>query len=196
MLAERIAAHPPSEPLRILDIAAGSARYVLETIKRFQERDIEVTLRDYMQNNVENCRRLAAELRLRTPVYVEQCDAFNSDSYAAQEGCYDIALVSGLYELFSDNANVSASLQHVVRSLRPGGYLIYTAQQWHPQLDQIASTLNNHQGLPWRMRPRTQAEMDALVRLAGARKVDTAIGLEGIFTVSLARKDAAPGADG
>jgi hypothetical protein len=58
----------------------------------------------------------------------------------------------------------------------------------------IAYTLNNHRGLPWKMRPRPQAEMDALVMLAGARKVDTAIGVDGIFTVSLARKSAGPGA--
>jgi alpha-beta hydrolase superfamily lysophospholipase/SAM-dependent methyltransferase len=196
MLAECIDAHPPADPLRILDIAAGSARYVLETIKRFQERDIEVTLLDYVQHNVDNAQRLAVELGLHARVRVEQRDAFDPDSYAGQEGRYDIAVVSGLYELFSDNAMVSASLQGVMRSLRPGGYLIYTAQPWHPQLDMIAHTLTNHLGAPWRMRPRSQAEMDALVSLAGAQKVGTAIGVEGIFTVSLARKHAAPGASG
>jgi SAM-dependent methyltransferase len=196
MLAHCIAAHPPADPLRILDIAAGSARYVLETIKRFQERDIDVTLRDYVQHNVDNAQRLAVALELHSPVRVEQRDAFDPDSYAGQENHYDIAVVSGLYELFSDNAMVSASLQGVVRSLRPGGHLIYTAQPWHPQLDMIAYTLTDHRGAPWRMRPRSQAEMDALVSLAGAQKVRTAIGVEGIFTVSLARKHAAPAAGG
>lgn len=198
MLAERIAAHPRGQerPLRILDIASGSARYVLETVKRFQDRRIEVTLRDYMQYNVDNARRLTQELDLTLPVYVELADAFSPESYVGQEGRYDIAVVSGLYELFSDNGQVLASLQGVVRSLRPGGYLIYTAQPWHPQLDMIAYTLVNHRGLPWKMRPRPQAEMDGLVALAGACKVDTAIGVDGIFTVSLARKDAAPGAGG
>lgn len=196
MLAERIAAHPHDEPLRILDIASGSARYVLETVKRFQDRRIEVVLRDYMQYNVDNARRLAQELQLKLQVAVELADAFSADSYAGHEGRYDIAVVSGLYELFSDNGEVLASLQGVVRSLRPGGYLIYTAQPWHPQLDMIAYTLVNHRGLPWKMRPRPQAEMDGLVALAGACKIDTAIGTEGIFTVSLARKDAAPGAGG
>lgn len=193
MLADRIAAHPRDEPLRILDIAAGSARYVLETVKRFQDYRIDVSLRDYMQYNVDNARRLAADLQLQACVDVSLADAFNDQSYAGQENRHDIAIVSGLYELFSDNDKVSASLQSVVRSLKPGGYLIYTAQPWHPQLDMIAYTLTNHCGVPWKMRPRPQAEMDALVRLAGARKLDTEIGVEGIFTVSLARKDAAPG---
>lgn len=196
MLAARIAAHPAAAPLRILDIAAGSARYVLETVKRFQDRRIEVTLRDYMQYNVDNARRLAQELEIGAAVHVQLSDAFSEESYAGQEERYDIAVVSGLYELFSDNDKVLASLRGVVRSLRPGGYLIYTAQPWHPQLDMIAQTLTNHRGQPWKMRPRPQAEMDALVALAGATKLDTAIGVEGIFTVSLARKGAMPGAGG
>jgi len=196
MLEERIAAHPRSEPLRILDIAAGSARYVLDAVKRFQDRRIDVSLRDYMQYNVDNARRLAADLELQACVDVSLADAFDGCSYEGQENRYDIAIVSGLYELFSDNDKVSASLQSVVRSLKPGGYLIYTAQPWHPQLDMIAYTLTNHCGVLWKMRPRPQAEMDALVTLAGARKLDTAIGVQGIFTVSLARKDAAPGAIG
>jgi SAM-dependent methyltransferase len=196
MLTERICDHPQQEPLRILDIAAGSARYVLETVKRFQDRRIEVSLRDYMQYNVDNARSLAQELQLQPRVDIALADAFSSDSYAGQENRFDIAIVSGLYELFSDNDKVRASLDGVVRSLKPGGYLIYTAQPWHPQLDMIAYTLTNHRGLPWKMRPRPQAEMDALVALAGAQKQDTAIGVEGIFTVSLARKNARPDGPG
>jgi alpha-beta hydrolase superfamily lysophospholipase/SAM-dependent methyltransferase len=196
MLAGRIAAHPAGTPLRILDIAAGSARYVLETVKRFQDRDIEVTLRDYVQGNVDSARRLAATLQLQAAVQTEVRDAFDPASYADSAERYDIAVVSGLYELFSDNDMVLASLRGVVASLKPGGCLIYTAQPWHPQLDMIAGTLTNHRGAPWRMRPRTQAEMDALVSLAGAAKADTAIGVEGIFTVSLARKPQGPGAGG
>jgi alpha-beta hydrolase superfamily lysophospholipase/SAM-dependent methyltransferase len=196
MLAHCIACHPRREQLQILDIAAGSARYVLETVKRFQEHRINVTLRDCMQYNVDNARHLGESLQLRACVDVSLADAFSDDSYAGQENRYDIAIVSGLYELFSDNDKVRGSLQGVVRSLKPGGYLIYTAQPWHPQLDLIAHTLTDHRGRPWKMRPRPQAEMDALVTLAGARKVDTAIGLEGIFTVSLARKYPLPCADG
>lgn len=196
LLADCITEQPQEETVRILDIAAGSARYVLETVKRFQDRPLEITLRDYVQHNVDNARRLAADLQLTTFVTVERCDAFDAASYAGQEQHYDIAVVSGLYELFSDNDKVLASLRGVMSSLRPGGYLIYTAQPWHPQLDMIAYTLNNHRGQPWKMRPRPQAEMDALVSLAGGHKTATAIGVDGIFTVSVARRSAAPGAGG
>lgn len=196
MLGRLIAAHQGDAPLRILDVAAGSGRYVLETVKRFQDKTIEVTLRDFAQHNLDQARRLAEQLRLGCTVRYQLRDAFSAASYPAQEGEYDIVIVSGLHELFSENALVSASLKGIAGVLRPGGHLIYTGQPWHPQLDMIALTLTNHLGKPWQMRPRPQAEMDGLVEDAGCRKIATSIGLEGIFTVSLARKPAAPGADG
>ena len=60
----------------------------------------------------------------------------------------------------------------------------------------IAKTLTNHQGQPWQMRPRPQAEMDALVASAGCHKIHGEVGVAGIFTVSVARRGAAPNAGG
>ena len=196
MLEQRIEAHQGDAPLRILDVAAGSGRYVLETLKRFQGKNIEVTLRDFTQHNLDQARALAGELQLNASIDYQLRDAFSADSYRAAEGLYDIVVVSGLYELFSDNAPVSASLRGIVGVLRDGGHLIYTGQPWHPQLDMIALTLTSHRGTPWQMRPRPQADMDGLVADAGCRKLATSIGLEGIFTVSLARKNATPAAAG
>jgi hypothetical protein len=133
---------------------------------------------------------------LRASVEFQLRDAFSPASYRVDEGGYDIVIVSGLHELFSDNQPVAASLKGIFSVLRPGGYLIYTGQPWHPQLDMIALTLTSHRGTPWQMRPRPQAEMDGLVSHAGGRKLATCIGLEGIFTVSLAQKPSAPGAGG
>jgi hypothetical protein len=48
--------------------------------------------------------------------------------------------------------------------------------------------LSNRDGKPWIMRRRTQAEMDALVRTAGLKKVDTVIDSHGLFSVSVAQK--------
>ncbi|MES2300009.1 MAG: bifunctional alpha/beta hydrolase/class I SAM-dependent methyltransferase [Pseudomonadota bacterium] len=192
-LSRLIAAHPAGQPLRILDIAAGGGRYVLETVKRFQERDIAVSLRDVDPHNLEQARQLAARMGLRNAIDYQCRDAFSSASYPSDEAPYDIVIVSGLYELFSDNAPVLASLRGIGSQLKPRGHLIYTGQPWHPQLLMIAKTLDNHRGLAWQMRPRPQAEMDALVAAAACRKVSSVVGLAGIFTVSVARRcDAAP----
>jgi esterase/lipase len=195
-LGRLIEAHGGDAPLRILDVAAGSGRYVLETVKRFQTVPMAITLRDFVPHNLEQAGLLAQQLGLSQQVEYQQRDAFDPASYPASEGQYDIVIVSGLYELFAENAPVRRSLQAIGAALAEGGHLVYTGQPWHPQLDMIAQTLDNHQGQPWVMRPRPQAELDALVRAAGLRKTGTHIGLEGIFTVSVARKPAAPGAGG
>lgn len=188
-LSDLIAQHPAGQPLRILDIAAGTGRYVLETVKRFQDRDIDITLRDVDQYNLDQAQQLARQLRLKNQIAYQCRDAFSGDSDASGTRGYDIVIVSGLYELFSANAPVLQSLRGIRRQLNAGGHLIYTGQPWHPQLLMIAKTLRNHQGRAWHMRPRPQAELDALVASTGCRKVGSQVGLAGIFTVSVARRE-------
>jgi alpha-beta hydrolase superfamily lysophospholipase/SAM-dependent methyltransferase len=192
-VAGLIDAVPRDRAIRILDIAAGGGRYLLETVKRFGDRDIAVTLRDRDANNLGAARALARTLGLDDRVTTEARDAFDPSSYAAADGVFDIVIVSGLYELFPENALVLQSLSGIARLLRHDGALVYTGQPWHPQLALIAGTLRNHRGVPWVMRPRPQAELDGLVSLVGLRKASTKIGLEGIFTVSVARRVPAVG---
>jgi hypothetical protein len=81
-----------------------------------------------------------------------------------------------------------ASLDGLANALSGGGYLIYTNQPWHPQIEMIARVLINRDQKPWIMRRRTQAEMDELVRAAGFEKLAMQIDSHGIFTVSIARR--------
>lgn len=192
LLSELIATHPANLPLRILDVAAGGGRYVLETAKRFQNRPMYITLRDQAQAHLDAARQLAEALTLNHTVGYECRDAFSPDSYPIDESQFDIVIVSGLYELVAENAPVLASLQGIQRQLRPGGHLVYTGQPWHPQLLRIAQTLNNHRGEPWLLRPRPQAELDALVASIDCRKTQSLIGLAGICTVSVARHEPPP----
>jgi hypothetical protein len=117
-------------------------------------------------------------------------DAFDADSLASISPRPDVAIASGVYELFSDNERIARSLSGLQRALPKDGRLIYTNQPWHPELEMIARVLVNRDGEPWIMRRRTQAEMDELVRAAGFRKVAMEIDEWGIFTVSLAEKAA------
>ena len=84
---------------------------------------------------------------------------------------------------------VGASLAGLAEAVEPGGYLVYTGQPWHPQLELIARALTSHrQGQAWVMRRRSQAEMDQLVHAAGFRKITQRVDKWGIFSVSLAQK--------
>lgn len=110
-------------------------------------------------------------------------------SLASIEPQVNLAVVSGLYELFSDNDLLRQSLSGLSQAIETGGYLIYTGQIWHPQQEFIARALTSHRkGEAWVMRLRSQAEMDALVEQAGFKKIDQYIDQFGIFTVSIAQK--------
>jgi hypothetical protein len=105
---------------------------------------------------------------------------------------FTIGVVSGLYELYADNGMVRRSLEKLAAAIEDGGYLIYTGQPWHPQLEFIGRVLTSHrEGRAWVMRRRAQAELDELVTAAGFSKIAQRIDEWGIFTVSLARKQTA-----
>ena len=176
------------KPLHVLDIAAGHGRYVLEAIEG-HTRPESIVLRDFSELNVKSGSELIAEKGLSGIARFMLGDAFDRKSLAEITPKSTIGIVSGLYELFPNNSQVSESLKGMFDAIAPGGFLIYTGQPWHPQLEMIARALTSHrEGQAWVMRRRSQAEMDQLVNDAGFEKLDQRIDPWGIFTVSLARR--------
>lgn len=171
-------------PARIVDIAAGHGRYAIEAGAGADH----ILLRDYRPENVESGRKLIAAKGV--PATFELGDAFDRASLAAIDPKPTIGIVSGLYELFPENSLLEQSLAGLADAIPSGGYVLYTGQPWHPQLEMIARTLTSHKapGQAWVMRRRTQAELDQLFTAAGFEKVEQRIDEWGIFTVSLARK--------
>jgi alpha-beta hydrolase superfamily lysophospholipase/SAM-dependent methyltransferase len=180
--------HRENRPVTILDIAAGAGRYVIETIRDMPKIPVSATLCDYKKENVEAVRALADELNVNGAVIARRGDAFDRESLARIQPRATIGIVSGLYELFPSNEPVLTSLRGLADAIEPGGYLIYTNQPWHPQLEFIAHVLVNREGKRWIMRRRTTGEMDELVRAAGFEKIDMEIDQWGMFTVSVARR--------
>ncbi|WP_376703783.1 bifunctional alpha/beta hydrolase/class I SAM-dependent methyltransferase [Mesorhizobium sp. ISC25] len=176
-------------PVHIVDIAAGHGRYVLDAVQKCAEPPAGVRLQDFSELNVSLGRKLIAERKLPASVSFHQGDAFDATMLAGLDPAPDLAIVSGLYELFSDNAMIARSLGGLASAMQPGSLLVYTNQPWHPQLEMIARSLTSHRGgQAWVMRRRTQAEMDQLVAAAGFEKLEQRIDQWGIFTVSVARR--------
>ena len=190
LLLESIAALRASgKPVRIVDIAAGHGRYVLDALQNHVAAADQVLLRDYSEINVRQGDALIRQKKMEGIARFEQGDAFNGKSLAEIRPRPTLGVVSGLYELFPDNGIVRESLAGLSAAIEPGGYLIYTGQPWHPQLEMIARTLSSHRDhKPWVMRRRTQGEMDQLVKAAGFRKIEQLTDDWGIFTVSMAQR--------
>ena len=188
----------PYQP-KLLDIASGHGFYAFDLLTEFE--NLHAELRDYEVHNIQALQAKAERLEIADRVITCQKDAFDPVSYsnmqkgstsvketALKNSGFDIAIASGVFELFSDNTLPATALAGIYDSLKTDGYLIYTNQPWHPEQEFISKTLNNHRGSSWVMRCRSQAEMDQLVEGAGFKKIAMRIDRFGIFTVSLAIK--------
>ncbi len=174
---------------KLLDIASGHGFYAFDLLTAFTH--LHAELRDYDPHNIQALQTKADQLEMADRVTTSQKDAFDSHSYQSSDekgAKFDIAIASGLFELFSDNTLPMTALSGIYESLKDKGYLLYTNQPWHPEQEFISKTLNNHRGSSWVMRCRSQAEMDQLVNEAGFEKIAMRIDKFGIFTVSLAIK--------
>lgn len=180
-------------PLELMDIAGGAGRYLLDILEDPENgAGLHVLCRDWSESALDTGSAAARERGLTERIDHRRGDAFDESSLAAVEPKPSIAIVSGLYELFPDNELLRRSLRGLFAAVAPGGWLIYTGQPWHPQVEMIARTLTNRDGEFWVMRRRPQGEMDALVAEAGFQKQAQWIDDFGIFTVSLAKRVASP----
>lgn len=184
IIADAIQKSAAKGPVHVVDIAAGGGRYVLEAVKSSGVA-ATVLLRDREPKNLEEAAALARAEGV-PGVQTQVGDAFDGSVLAQLVPRPRVAVVSGLYELFGDNGKILGSLKGLAAAVPPGGYLVYTNQPWHPQLELIARTLCDWDGKPWVMRRRSQGEMDDLARAAGFEKIGMDIDPWGIFTVSLA----------
>ncbi len=176
-------------PPQLMDIAGGAGRYLLDALEDAEcGADLKVLCRDWSESALATGRATAQQTGLSDRISHVRGDAFDEASLAGVEPKPSVAVVSGLYELFPENAMLQRSLRGLFSAVLPGGWLIYTGQPWHPQVEMIARTLTNRDGEFWVMRRRPQGEMDALVEQAGFKKEKQWIDDFGIFTVSLARK--------
>jgi len=184
--------HVAGRPVHVLDVAAGHGRYVLEALEGASVRPDSILLRDFSELNVRQGTALIERKGLSAIARFVEGDAFDRASLAGVRPSPTLAIVSGLYELFGDNDLVSRSLAGIADAVPESGYLVYTGQPWHPQLELIARALTSHRGgQAWVMRRRSQGELDQLVERAGFRKISQRIDDWGIFTVSLAIRESA-----
>ena len=176
-------------PCHLMDVAGGAGRYLLDLLDDKTEGvGLTVLCRDWSETALATGRANATARGLADRITHEKGDAFDEVSLAAVNPQPSVIVVSGLYELFPENELLRRSLRGIYQALPAGGWLIYTGQPWHPQVEMIARTLTNRDGKPWIMRRRPQGEMDALVREPGFKKRRQRTDDFGIFTVSMAQK--------
>ncbi len=170
-----------NKEVKILDIAGGPARYLIEIAKEYPQ--VSILVQDYQIQNIKKGKELASKGNLENIKY-RQADAFDKNTYKQLEFTPNIVIISGVFELFSDNHLINRAIKGICSIIENSGYLLYTGQPWHPQLEQIANVLGNHKKEKWVMRRRSQYELDTLFEKANFKKESMLIDNWGIFTVS------------
>lgn len=97
--------HAKGLAVRVVDIAAGHGRYVLDALAN-EPAVSDILLRDYSELNVAQGQEMIAQRGMSGRVRFEQGDAFNPEELSALTPRPTLAIVSGLYELFPENEQV------------------------------------------------------------------------------------------
>ena len=184
IIREKIKTYP-NKDIKILDIAGGVGNYIFDLKKEFPE--ISFIINEFKKSNIEKGEKVIAENSWDN-IKFTNFDCFDIETYKKINFEPDIVIISGIFELFSDNKMLNSALKGIDNILKKDGCIIYTGQPWHPQLNKIAFVLNNHREGKWIMRRRSQKELDNIFRYNGFEKNKMLIDNFGIFTVSLAEK--------
>ncbi|WP_017596574.1 class I SAM-dependent methyltransferase family protein [Nocardiopsis potens] len=171
--------------VRILDVAAGPGRYLQDLAEDHPHR-VRVLCRDLAPDGLVRGEAAAAERGLANIAY-ERGDALDPAPAPLLGGAPDVIVVSGLYELLRDPALVSGSMERLRGLLAPGGVLVFTTQERHPQLEFIANALTDRNGEPWVMDCRPAALTERWALGAGFASVATEREEVGLFAVTSAR---------
>ena len=182
-----LARRAQGQPTRILDVAAGPGRYLLDLATALGPDGLDIEARDADPDALVLGRALAAQRGLGQVTYAP-LDALDAAALAAIRPRPDVVVVSGLYEILLDDAAICASLRGIWNLLPAGGLLVLTGQPRHPQLELIGNLLTHRDGSPWRMRLRSTATLNAWCAAAGFADITTQLDSQGIFSISVMRK--------
>lgn len=171
-------------PTRILDVAAGPGRYLLDLAEGLGADGLSIECRDADPDALARGRALAARRGLANVTYARH-DALDADVLPAIRPRPDVVVVSGLYEILLDEAAIRRSLRGLAELLPCGGLLVLTGQPRHPHLALIRNLLRQSDGSPWVMHLRPTETLEAWCRAAGFTDLHTVGDSQAIFTITV-----------
>lgn len=171
--------------IKILDVAGGVGNYLFDIKNEFPH--AKIVINEFKMENIALGEQIIRNNNWEDIVFTNY-DCFLLETYDKIKFDPDIVIISGIFELFSDNKLLDNTIKGVSKILKENGCIIYTGQPYHPQHHQIAYVLNSYNGEDWIMRIRSQQELDNLFFSNGFSKKETLMDDNGIFTVSLVER--------
>lgn len=171
----------------ILDVAAGSARYLLDVLSQNNMSGVQAICRD-LDRDALNLGRQNAVNRGLTSVRFETGDAFNQKSLAGVERAVNIVVSSGFYDWITDDDLVRKSMLLIYDLLPRGGSFVFTNQSRHPSLEFTQQVFSDYRGEPLRMTLRPVQQVNAWAEDAGFKIIKTTGDEQYNYSVTLATK--------
>ncbi len=176
-----------NKPVSLLDIASGPGAYILSVLENTGEKDICARCRDFENRWVIEGAREAQKRNLRN-VRFEQGDAFNREEILALAPRPTVAVASGFYDWFNDDAKVKESMRIIYDALDRGGYFVFSNQSAHPKLEFTEQVFTDFNKKPLRMTMRPKELMCSFLREIGFEIEEDLSDDHGYYTVIKARK--------
>lgn len=174
-------------PISLVDIASGPALYILSVLTQTGEQEVTARCRDLDERWLQEGTR-EAHRRGLTCVRFEHGDAFDRDSLLTLRPRPNIAVSSGFYDWFTDDADVQRSLAILYEMLEPGGRLVVTNQMSHPNLAFVSAVFIGFNKQPLRMTMRSAEHMRGMLATAGFTVERTLADAWGYYSVMTACK--------
>jgi hypothetical protein len=173
----------------ILDVAAGAARYILDTLSREDMRDVTVICRDLDNDALTLGGNNASEMGVNS-VKFEIGDAFSAESLAEVNPAPNIIVSSGFYDWINDDVRVQESMSLIFDMLPEGGCFLFTNQSKHISLEFTQQVFSDFKGNPLRMTLRPAQTVNKWVEDIGFKIFKTTGDEEYNYSVTLAIKPA------
>ncbi len=133
------------DSVRICDVASGPARYIIETLGAFKDKNVTAEIRDldvrWLLEAKETAKSQGIDIEYKVANALEEPD-FKFDIQP------DIMVASGFYDWFNDKEIIKKSMQLIYNSLPKNGYFVFSVQAGHYVLslvNKIFKDFNNHQ---------------------------------------------------
>ncbi len=170
----------------ILDVASGPAKYILETLCKYEDSNVKALCRDIDERCLKEAQAKANELNLNN-ISFKKGDAFLQEDFNFEQAP-DIVIASGFYDWIVDDELIKLSMRLIYQALPKGGYFIFSNQSGHKDMELVSAVFTDFNKNPLRMTVRESKLMNQWAKEIGFTILDTKHDNPGYYGVTLTQK--------
>lgn len=175
----------------LLDVASGSARYLLDVLREEGMGDVDAVCRDLDEHSLDIGRGEATKHGLSSVCFV--CgDALCANSLNNVRPKPNIIIASGFYDWIPEEEVVRKSIRLIYELLTEGGCFLFTNLIKQTHLEMAQAVFPGLNGKPLQLFPRPAEMINSWVEAAGFKILETSNESTGCYSSTLAQKPPRP----